>query len=804
MFDNYASWRVSNRTFEYRVIMEENGCGPRFLESESKDGSPDEPQGFIFDEETRTWLSPRLSKGIWEGENEPTAIPLRLVEWCRTFAQKLLKEPTEEGFRKQYFQAPWIQVPHYVKSFLPRCVDLEELESTALNYSFQNGMLLAEAVTHPSAEQASTPSYMRLMLIGKQCIQVLTTQVIRKKLGFPTHTTRIQPMEEIPNEVQESGQTYTVAASRAPTKGGIDELFLFPKGVTISGDQAYPTAEELNKLTNGFDNHVMYAFACVEMGLSKFLHFDSEELDTSIRAFKNFVAAWMQKAETDESKMKTFPIALTLADPPRALSDLFYAVAGAVLLDSDWVNFSRVFETVLLEKLFYDEMWSSMVEMMKSDGENSCDPVYSLEKYAAEKGFALAVRLLPPVPLEEQPLVPEDKESTKVAKEVSSGLRDKFGAAVWLHGVQLQKFEGGNSPRTALRKCAYKVGSGLRETNWDEFSRALDNGKDDIPAAVRGFYTPGRKLEVEKETDEVNDEAKRKAEQSAGAQPQAQESEQKEFYCPHCNMTLNGPTQWEDHKIGKRHRKNTNKAPTKSTMPNPTPHVASIRGDGKPRQAQDGENPPLASGSRVPPTVSSRYQPPPPTVSDRQAPPPPPPPTLSTRASTAGLRSTNMSNDVSNNVMGNDMSNSNINNPNVEDQDRAAEESNQQPPSRPPKAKAPPPPLPAPRPAPPPGLADDVVPTQPPTASVTSVASGYGKGSGRSIPGGGYSNWQDNGWYDNWNASTDYPQAMMPPVMSSYAGWGGQGMGWPPDSSMHGYDNSGNGDISGWQQQQHQ
>ena len=27
-------------------------------------------------------------------------------------------------------------------------------------------------------------------------------------------------------------------------------------------------------------------------------------------------------------------------------------------------------------------------------------------------------------------------------------------------------------------------------------------------------------------------------------------------YCKHCEMWLNGPTQWEDHKIGKKHKKN--------------------------------------------------------------------------------------------------------------------------------------------------------------------------------------------------------------------------------------------------------
>ena len=27
-------------------------------------------------------------------------------------------------------------------------------------------------------------------------------------------------------------------------------------------------------------------------------------------------------------------------------------------------------------------------------------------------------------------------------------------------------------------------------------------------------------------------------------------------YCPECEMWLNGPTQWEDHQIGRKHKKN--------------------------------------------------------------------------------------------------------------------------------------------------------------------------------------------------------------------------------------------------------
>ena len=42
---------------------------------------------------------------------------------------------------------------------------------------------------------------------------------------------------------------------------------------------------------------------------------------------------------------------------------------------------------------------------------------------------------------------------------------------------------------------------------------------------------------------------------------------QEGIYCPDCEMLLNGPTQWEDHKIGKKHKKNEKKAKKKKAEP---------------------------------------------------------------------------------------------------------------------------------------------------------------------------------------------------------------------------------------------
>lgn len=43
-------------------------------------------------------------------------------------------------------------------------------------------------------------------------------------------------------------------------------------------------------------------------------------------------------------------------------------------------------------------------------------------------------------------------------------------------------------------------------------------------------------------------------------EPEAKQERSEAIWCPDCEMWLNGPTQWEDHKVGKKHKKNLRKA----------------------------------------------------------------------------------------------------------------------------------------------------------------------------------------------------------------------------------------------------
>ena len=62
-------------------------------------------------------------------------------------------------------------------------------------------------------------------------------------------------------------------------------------------------------------------------------------------------------------------------------------------------------------------------------------------------------------------------------------------------------------------------------------------------------------------------------------------------YCEDCEMWLNGPTQWEDHKIGKKHKKNVAKGGANkvalNTKPNPKAQAKKVAASATPPAAPD-------------------------------------------------------------------------------------------------------------------------------------------------------------------------------------------------------------------------
>ncbi len=69
--------------------------------------------------------------------------------------------------------------------------------------------------------------------------------------------------------------------------------------------------------------------------------------------------------------------------------------------------------------------------------------------------------------------------------------------------------------------------------------------------------------EWDEEEEEEEEEEEAEAARGASDAGRAEVRREQAVYCPDCEMWLNGPTQWEDHKIGKKHKKNKRLAQTR-------------------------------------------------------------------------------------------------------------------------------------------------------------------------------------------------------------------------------------------------
>ena len=98
-----------------------------------------------------------------------------------------------------------------------------------------------------------------------------------------------------------------------------------------------------------------------------------------------------------------------------------------------------------------------------------------------------------------------------------------------------------------------------------ERNGAASDAPENVPEVNQQYPLPGHPYGVDikarrSEQVEVNDLPQLPdapvQEASAPEGLEGQNKPEKGIHCPDCDMWLNGPTQWEDHKIGKKHAKN--------------------------------------------------------------------------------------------------------------------------------------------------------------------------------------------------------------------------------------------------------
>ena len=88
---------------------------------------------------------------------------------------------------------------------------------------------------------------------------------------------------------------------------------------------------------------------------------------------------------------------------------------------------------------------------------------------------------------------------------------------------------------------------------------AYPGGADPAQSTWQKGGEPGLDQEQGKEHNQERQKPKEVKATAAAAPENSEPPEPTAVYCPDCQTWLNGPRQWEDHKIGKKHRKNVQK-----------------------------------------------------------------------------------------------------------------------------------------------------------------------------------------------------------------------------------------------------
>ena len=248
-------------------------------------------------------------------------------------------------------------------------------------------------------------------------------------------------------------------------------------------------------------NHVAYARTCVQLGISRMLCQSSDTLQTSLDKFTRSV-----------KRAQTWRELVGRTAPPKALGDTFLACVGAVLLDSHFCSAIPLMQqhVDLCAEFFMADPPSEAVCVAEVPLVGVSEDIFV--RAIQQAGTAIDSRALAAPPMKtDQAHFEAQVEKALPLKDFQ--IYDVDGEVLW-----------GISPRSVqLRvQCA----DGGDESDGASFGI---HGSDRDSPQVLLQDPPGDQGNVSSETGAV--------------------------YCEFCEMWLNGPTQWEDHKIGKKHKK---------------------------------------------------------------------------------------------------------------------------------------------------------------------------------------------------------------------------------------------------------
>ena len=394
-----------------------------------------------------------------------------------------------------------------------RDIDLAKLQRE-LQHEFDRGELLAEANTHSAAFEAERCSNDRLAFLGGYVVEALIAELLVERLA----TTSVCCARK--NGFRQSGKD------------------AFSEGVEKTGDIVSLVA--LKAWWHACCNHAAYACSCVRLSLHEeaLLARDGvpKELQDSAMAFAEELNLLSKEHGEDP-----WP-SIQSYGAPRALGDLFLANLAATFLDGTWRDVKMATLPALRTHMDFSEPLAKELQRSFAGSSGSvtrqpgpgrvlragddiagiCKQVDSCLNRATLCKTHMMEVLTPPRP----PVLEEDSdESTNPQVDVREHVNNVL--SMELSDVHLHAMGEGQStclvlacsPRAAQHRAIYA---------------SREGGLKDMCAP-----SPSPPPLVDQ------------------TPPPAQNTQGEAVHCPDCDMWLNGPTQWEDHKIGKKHIKNT-------------------------------------------------------------------------------------------------------------------------------------------------------------------------------------------------------------------------------------------------------
>ena len=611
-------WSYGADAFECR--METVPGGILFVEYHAQTG---DRQPLIYSEETKTWLSPTLTARFQTSEKKWSSgvpVPAQVFDWLKQTVQRALRELGDaSGFREHYFTTPWCAVPHFVKTMVPRGTDLPNLEGPILQYCFDNPMLLVEALTHASYPRATSPPNIRLAILGGGLMELFLTQELIRRLRIPMHET----WQPEPKGCKLVGNTFAMSAAKGdpfpsfPPVAHPRAVGSTSNSFVARGHQRLECSAKLLEWINACCNHVTYGYVCCKSQIHKHMLFDTAGHHGLAEGIRKFSKIAKKAAKAGK---KEFWQTLSVHDAPRLMGDTLLAIMAAVFLDSDWTNCASVFRQ-FFEKHFFDVLENC--HAVADDESPVVDPVADLRRLADNEGLTVDIRpvLRPTLPGPIGRIVcdalasscrPDEFDHTRglafcslalatlpagrpqffhghsterpaaAQCEVAFNLPDFNFCRLCLSGHAIGPPVGGTSPRSATRRCAALVlhdGGGLTLEALRVVKAALDcsqmEGIEGRLLDMQVLRPVGGRLNTGSQcvhlavptpfhvqanlSPDVSDTSSDPGENADASPTKMPRGDGAEVWCHDCRVWLNGTTQWEDHKIGKKHRRNTQK-----------------------------------------------------------------------------------------------------------------------------------------------------------------------------------------------------------------------------------------------------